>query len=44
MSTVSREDWTESEMIRKLNISLIGILILKVPEAEVIYYKLNLII
>jgi len=30
----TREDWTDSGMIRKLNI--IGKLILKVPEVEVI--------
>jgi len=33
---VSREDWTDSGMIRKLYI--IGNLILKVPKVEVIYY------
>jgi len=34
---VSREDWTDYGMFRKLN--LFGKLTVKVPEVEVIWYK-----
>jgi len=36
-----RDGWTDSGMIKKSNI--IGKLILKVPEVEVMYYHFNLI-